>query len=569
MISNNSHDNLSIKNKNRYDTISYENSHINNKHQTNLVANWQALERIFIKPDESSRKTLVKYMEQIFFGLHDFLNKNVGITEEIDLKILSENYSDTVINKNPEKKLSDVITSLVKEIAPRAVNVASPYFIGHMTSAIPFFMLHLKAIVVALNQNVVKLETSKVVSIVERQVLAKIHRLLFNNTENFYKNHIHSSNTTLGAFTEGGTTANLTALWVVRNLVFAPRNKNFRGIDKDGVVAAYSEYNVKEAVVLVSKRGHYSLRKAGGILGIGNKNIIALDVDSNNRLDLHCLREKIKELKDKADVKIMAVIGIAGTTETGTVDPLMEIAEICKKNNIHFHVDAAWGGPVIVSEKYKYLLTGIELADSITIDGHKQFYMPMSCGMVFFKNPSAMDAVAYHANYVNREGSVDLGIKSFAGSREANSLVLDSALKIMGTNGYAILIDHGIDMAKCFADMINNRENFELITKPELNILTYRLVPKKYKNKLDFGTMDEKNKTNIKLNDVNQTIQRIQREHGKSFVSRTMLKTLKSKDICMVVFRCAIMNPMTDVKVLKEILDEQEQIYVTVYGLFS
>ncbi|OQY12194.1 MAG: pyridoxal-dependent decarboxylase [Desulfobacteraceae bacterium 4572_19] len=529
-------------------------------HQTNLVADWKALERIFIKPEESSRKTLVKYMEQIFFGLHDFLDKNVGITEEIDLKVLSESYSDTHINKNPEKRLSDVITSLVKEIAPRAVNIASPYFIGHMTSAIPFFMVHLKSIVVALNQNVVKLETSKVVSIVERQVLAKVHRLVFKEFESFYKEHVHSATTTLGAFTEGGTTANLTALWVARNKVFAPK-QGFKGVEKDGVASAYAQYNVKRSVVLVSKRGHYSLRKAGGVLGIGNKNVLALDVDKDNKLDLDCLRAKIKEFDKNSGVKIIAIVGIAGTTETGTVDPLVKIAEICAQNSIHFHVDAAWGGPVIVSEKYKHLLHGIDLADSVTIDGHKQFYMPMSCGMVFFKNPKAMDAVAYHANYVNRQGSVDLGIKSFAGSREANSLVLDSALKIMGTKGYALLIDHGIEMAKYFADEINSRDNFELITKPELNILTYRLVPKKYREKLNSGTFDEKNAVNKKLNSINQTVQRIQREHGKSFVSRTMLKSLKSQNECLVVFRCAIMNPMTDLKVLMEILDEQEQIF--------
>ncbi|MCK5347785.1 MAG: putative pyridoxal-dependent aspartate 1-decarboxylase, partial [Desulfobacula sp.] len=134
-----------------------------------LVADWDTLHRVFIRPeDENSRKTLVKYMEQILFGLHDFLNRHVGVTEEISLIKLAEEYTDTRINKNPQKKLADVIKDIIDEIAPRAVNVASPYFIGHMTSAIPFFMVHLKAITAALNQNVIKLETSKVLSILEK-----------------------------------------------------------------------------------------------------------------------------------------------------------------------------------------------------------------------------------------------------------------------------------------------------------------------------------------------------------------------------------------------------------------
>jgi len=119
-----------------------------NSPSTKLVANWQTLEKIFIRPEhDSTRETVVKYMEQILFELHDFLNKNVGITEEISLLELSNNYKDTHINEDPEKKLAEVITGIVKEIAPHAVNIASPYFIGHMTSAIPFFMVHLKTIV--------------------------------------------------------------------------------------------------------------------------------------------------------------------------------------------------------------------------------------------------------------------------------------------------------------------------------------------------------------------------------------------------------------------------------------
>ena len=163
------------------------------------------------------------------------------------------------------------------------------------------------------------------------------------------------------------------------------------------------------------------------------------------------LRKTIDEIKKDGKTKIISVIGIAGSTETGSIDPLKEIAELCAEHDIHFHVDAAWGGPVLMSEKNRHLLEGIQYADSVTIDGHKQFYMPMSCGMVYFKNPEIMNAVSYHANYVNRPGSVDLGIKSLAGSREANSLILDSALKIMGTKGYALLIDHGIETAKTFA----------------------------------------------------------------------------------------------------------------------
>lgn len=525
-----------------------------------LIADWNALMRVFIRPeDEACRATLIKYMEQILFGLHEFLAQHVGITEDVSLKALARQFKNTTIEENPEKKLSEVIQELVREISPYGVNVASPYFVGHMTSAIPFFMVHLKTIAAALNQNLVKLETSKIFSILEKQVLAKIHRLIFLLPETFYCEHVQNPETTLGSFVEGGTTANITALWVARNTFFAPRN-DFAGIEADGAVAAFQEYGVKRAVILVSRRGHYSLRKAGGVLGIGNKNIVTIDVDKEHRLDIRCLEQTIAEIKQRGDTAILAVVGIAGATETGAVDPLRRIGELCAREKLFFHVDAAWGGPTVLSDTHRHLLDGIELADSVTIDGHKQFYMPMSCGMVYFKNPRIMDAVAYHANYVNRPGSVDLGIRSLAGSREANSLVLDSALKIMGKKGYALLIEHGIDTARQLADEIERRDLFELVTRPQLNILTYRICPAGLKPLVQNGTDAERAQAVHTLNYINKTVQRVQREAGKSFVSRTTLMR-RQYEKGIVVLRCVIMNPLTTMTVLNEILDEQEAIY--------
>lgn len=422
-------------------------------------------------------------------------------------------------------------------------------------------MVHLKTIVAALNQNVVKLETSKVLSIIEKQVLAKIHRIIYRQNDNFYKEHVQNTQTSLGCFTENGTLANLTALWVARNSQLRPK-EGFEGVDNEGIYAAYRVYDVERSVILVSQLGHFSLKKAGGILGIGNRNIISIGLDRANRIDIKDLEDKINEInKSGHKTRILAIVGIAGATETGTVDPLRQIGEICANNRIHFHVDAAWGGPVLLSEKYKHLLDGIELADSVTIDGHKQFYMPMSSGMVYFRDPYQMDAIIYHANYVNRPGSVDLGIKSLSGSREANSLILDSALKIMGSGGYALLIEHGIETAKSFAEEINNRPDFELVTPPELNILTYRLCPVKIKCELSGCGEGRRKLLNEKLNEINITVQRLQREAGKSFVSRTTLKTYKGRCESIVVLRCIIMNPLTDINILREILDEQEEIY--------
>jgi glutamate decarboxylase len=525
------------------------------------VADWQHLMRTFIRPeDEASRAVLTKYMQQILFGLHEFLASHVGVTRKRTLKELAAGHQDADISRLPEKKLDEILSELIEEVAPHAVNVSSPYFIGHMTSAIPFFMVHLRTIVSALNQNVVKLETSKIVSVIEKQVLAKIHRMVFGKSETFYRRYVQDPDSALGAFTENGTLANFTALW-------AARNRRFPGIEAEGVHAAFRKNGVRRCVVLASSLGHYSLRKAAGLLGIGNEQLVPVAVDSRWRVDATQLSRTVRDLnRPGGDTAVLAVVGIAGTTETGTVDPLDAMADICAEHEIHFHVDAAWGGPTLLSESYRRLLSGIERADSVAIDGHKQFYMPMTCGMVIFQHPKALDAVSYHARYINRPGSVDLGIRSISGSREATSLILGSSLKIMGAGGYALLIDHGIETARAFAEQIRRRKDFELISPPELNILTYRVCPRHLKQQLETDDPVQRKAVNERLNRLNRDLQRRQREAGKSFVSRTTLSGPATGQQEMVVLRAVIMNPMTTVEILNDILDEQQLILSRIEG---
>ena len=175
-----------------------------------------------------------------------------------------------------------------------------------------------------------------------------------------------------------------------------------------------------------------------------------------------------------------------------------------------------------------------------------------------------MDAIAYHAAYINRPGSVDLGIRSLSGSRAAVSIVLGNALEIMGSGGYALLINHGIETARAFASEIKKRPLFELVTPPQLNILTYRVFPDYIRNEYESADSRKKKVLTEKLNQMNIYVQRRQREAGVSFVSRTTLKRTGCLDI--VVLRSVLMNPMTNMEILREVLDEQEKIFCDGFG---
>lgn len=523
--------------------------------QKHAVANLSNLYRIFTVP-ESPDSTLGKIDQEISQNLTGFLRNRIVATER-DLAIIEQDFSSPRIPEQPTF-VSDYTDFLLDTLVAQSVHTAAPGFVGHMTSALPNFMLPLSRIMTALNQNLVKIETSKAFTPMERQVLGMLHALIYGNDDAYYQHWMHDPECALGAFCSGGTLANITALWVARNNLF-PASGDFRGIAKEGLYRAFRHYGCEGAVVLISQRGHYSFGKAADLLGIGRDSIIAIPTDSDNRIDIGELQATCDRLKQQG-IRIISLVGIAGTTETGNVDPLDKLADIAEQQGCHFHVDAAWGGPTLFSETYKPLLKGIERADSVTIDAHKQLYVPMGAGMVLFKNPASLSSIEHHAEYILRKGSKDLGSHTLEGSRPGTAMLVHSALNIIGRKGYELLIDKGIRIARTFADMIDADANFELITRPELNLLTYRYVPPVVQAALPALPAGTRAAVNRELNALTMQIQKSQRAAGQSFVSRTRLSRPQYDNDTITVFRVVLANPLTTPEILREMLAEQKAI---------
>ena len=454
--------------------------------------------------------------------------------------------------------VSDYSDFLKEKLVAQSVHTAAPSFIGHMTSAIPYFMLPLARVLIALNQNLVKVETSKAFTPMERQVLAMLHRLVYQFDEGFYARWIHDSEHALGAFCSGGTVANITALWAARNRLCGPDGQ-FRGIAREGLARALQHLGCTGLAILVSRRAHYSLGKAADLLGIGRDQLIAVDTDERNRIDLGKLREQHARLQD-AGIRPLCLVGIAGTTETGNVDPLDALADFAAEIDCHYHVDAAWGGPTLFSNRYRQLLQGIERADSVTLDAHKQLYVPMGAGMVVFKDPAALAAIEHHAAYIIRRGSKDLGSHTLEGSRPGMAMLVHAGLSIIGRKGYELLMDQGIERARSFAARIEAHPDFELMTEPELNILTYRYVPAWLQPILRDCGPDQVREINTILDQITREIQKRQRASGKSFVSRTRMVSARYPRQTLTVFRAVLANPLTSEEILAAVLEEQRMI---------
>jgi len=521
-------------------------------------ASLEHLYRIFTAAEEPG-STLARVDDAISENLMGFLHENI-VASNRNLSDLESDFHDPHIPEEP-MFVSDHAEFLLDKLVAESVHTASPGFVGHMTSAFPYFMLPLSKIMIALNQNVVKTETSKAFTPLERQVIAMLHNLVYGREEHFYQDRMHNARESLGALCSGGTIANLTALWLARNNAF-PATEDSPGIRDAGWLECLEGSGYQSAALVVSERGHYSLTKAADVLGIGRNHIISVATDANNRINLSELESVLARLnRDK--VRVISLIGIAGTTETGHVDPLESMADIAESQACHFHVDAAWGGPTLFSDTYRHLLKGIERADSVTIDAHKQLYVPMGAGLVLFKRPEQTAEIVQHANYIVREGSKDLGSTTLEGSRAGMSMLVYSGLRIIGRQGYQLLIDQGINKAREFSEMLKDHDSFELITEPELNILTYRFLPVTARKFLEVATEPELSQVNELLNELNKALQKVQRERGTSFVSRTSLNTNPYGSQDIHVLRVVLANPLTTLEVLADLLAEQVEIVLS------
>ncbi|MFN6513543.1 MAG: pyridoxal-dependent aspartate 1-decarboxylase PanP [Nostoc sp. CreGUA01] len=506
-------------------------------------------------PSNSLVSTEAKMAVETDVLIDNFLNA-VNTNSDIEFNSLIETFADSQVPTNPAD-FDSYLEYLANNLINHSIHTSSPRFIGHMTSALPCFVRPLAKLMTAMNQNVVKIETAKAFSPYERQALAMIHRLIYNFSDEFYSEHVQNSQSTLGILVSGGTAANIIALWCARNKSLGAKN-SFPGVEKSGLAAALDYYGYQGAVVIGSELMHYSFEKAADLLGIGTHGLIKIPTNGNNQVDLSALRQAVADCQSK-NLHIIAIAGVAGTTDSGNIDSLVDIADIAAAANVHFHVDAAWGGPLIFSEQHRQKLFGIERADSVTIDGHKQLYLPMGIGMVFMREPHLALSIEKNASYTMRKGSFDLGKRALEGSRPGMALFLHAGLHLIGLKGYEFLIDAGIEKTQYMADCINSMPEFELLSEPDINLLLYRYIPQSLREVAVKKQLTESE--NQQINIFNERLQKSQRQAGRSFISRTIKRiSCLEKEISVTALRAVIANPLTTKDDIDAVLNDQIQI---------
>lgn len=349
---------------------------------------------------------------------------------------------------------AEILDTIFREMVDKGFHVPSANYFGLMNPTPTYMGVLAEALVAALNPQLATVKRSQLASKIEHQTVRWIgERVGWPGDFN-------------GTFTSGGNEANFSGL----ALALAARFPNFI---EDGAASLGGQ-----PVLYASDEAHHSIDKSAGLLGIGRRALRRLRVNQNVQLDPEALEWAIAN--DRREGKQpFCLVATAGTTNTGAVDDLVALAEICRRENLWLHVDGAYGGSAIFSDKHRDLLRGIEQADSITIDPHKWLAVPLAAGVILTRHPEMLErAFAVAAPYMPKAAEakgIDNSRISTQWTRRMNSLKLWLTLEVHGRKAYEEHIERQMQLAQSFVAWLNASEHFELAAPQVLPIVAFRV----------------------------------------------------------------------------------------------
>jgi glutamate/tyrosine decarboxylase-like PLP-dependent enzyme len=418
----------------------------------------------------------------------------------------------------PETGVSveEILDRFTRDIAPHAMQVPSPRYYGQFNPTPLPIGVWADALCSALNQNAGAWRNGPTSAIIEARVLRWLCQLIGYGPQSF------------GTLASGGSEANLIALKCARDGAVARPRGPQRGSPAGVAALGRASNNIcrlgvrsmsGDLVIYASEQCHYSVEKSADILGLGRESLRKIPTDDRFHIQVSALREEIE--RDRKSGRIpCCIVGVAGATSTGAIDPLAELADIARENGLWFHVDAAYGGALAFSDKHKAKLKGIERADSITFDPHKWMFVPFACGATLVRDGGRVlrDAFDITPEYLSEDrGGADVEYDFFRygqmGTRRFNSLKLWMAFKFMGTRGYARTVEQHIDLTNYLASRIDQLKDFQRLGEVETAVCCFRFLPEEMRD-VEGGEQDR----------LQQRLQQRIERGGEAWLTTTVLR---------------------------------------------
>jgi len=396
----------------------------------------------------------------------------------------------------PEKgiALDEILARFRRDIAPNAMGVPSPRYYGQFNPTPLPIGVWADVLSSMLNQNAGAWRNGPSSAMMEARVLRWLCELLDYGPRSF------------GTLASGGSEANLIALKCARDSV----NKSIKARGVRTVPG--------EMVFYASEQCHYSIDKSADILGLGRESLRKIPSDDRFHIRVDVLRDEIRHDRDEGRLPA-CIVGVAGTTSTGVIDPIEELAEIARENKCWYHVDAAYGGPLAFSPNHKDKLQGIALADSITFDPHKWMFVPFACGATLVRDGASVlrEAFDMTPEYLSEDrGGSDVEFDFFRygqmGTRRFNALKLWMAIKFMGREGYQKTVERHIELTRYFASRVDQLLDFKRVGEVETAVCCLRFLPG-----------DLANQEGVEIDRVQQRLQQKIELSGEAWLTTTVL----------------------------------------------
>ena len=435
------------------------------------------MEELFLTCEKSNKKTYKKLIKQTADAIADaFANESAysGPTPDELKKIVAQ---DSIL---PEHGLGwDKVFALTKEkVLPNLLRTPSTEYMPHLHGPSLLETISSELIISTFNQSMDSWDQSPVATEIEIETIRHLCKL-----------YGYDESKADGVFTSGGSQSNQTAIILARdwfcNEVLKYDVKKYGLDEKCSKLRMYT-----------SEISHFSMEKSAHILGLGYKSVVKVPVNKKKRMDVTSLRSLIDEDIKAGNIPFL-IVGTVGTTDFGSIDPLEELEVLARQHNMWLHADAAYGSGVIMSDKYRSRVAALKLCDSITVDFHKMFLMPISCSAVLLKDGSTFDALTIHADYLNREedeedGYTNLVDKSLQTTRRFDALKVWTSFQTRGRDGWSRLIETSMENAQYFYRQLKADPDFKVVTEPEISSVVFRYCGKD--NSLNGDALDEINK---------------------------------------------------------------------------
>ena len=471
-------------------------------------------DNLFLTADAADKSTYIRVMENMVRDIAASMDHPHAYAGMPPYELRAAMRTDELL---PAEGIGEeaVMREVREKVLPNLVRPMSTDYMAHLHSAALVESIAAELVIATFNQSMDSWDQSPVATEIEVEVIRNLCKL-YGYDEN-----------SDGVFTSGGSQSNLSGLLLARDW-FCNEKLNW-DVKKYGLPDHFRKFRMYSSEI-----SHFSMEKSTHLMGMGYEAVAKVPVNDAMQMDVQKLREMI-ETDISNGFLPFCIAATVGTTDFGSIDPLKELREICDQYGMWLHADAAYGSGVVLSEKYASRVAGLAQCDSITVDFHKMFLLPVSCSASLVRDKRHFDALTIHADYLNREedeedGYINLVNKSMQTTRRFDALKVWVSFRMRGKKGWSDIITTCIDNAAYFYSRLKEHPEVEVITAPEISSVVFRVLP-------ESGDADT----------VNKRIRRELLHHRGVVIGQTVCRG----NVCL---KFTLLNPLQSHEKLDELL---------------